>query len=66
MNSTRVLQDRKFVPSVALDMAKNQLGAKSVWIPVIQKAVDVCNEHSKCPLNTCSIASYKLIIIQDH
>lgn len=45
LNETGILVDRKFMPNVAADMARKALGPKNVWIPVVEDALKVCNEH---------------------
>lgn len=45
LNETGILKDRKFMPNVAADLAKKSLGPKSVWVPVVEDALKVCNEH---------------------
>lgn len=53
LNETGILMDRKFMPNVAADMAKKALGPKNVWIPVVDDALKVCNEHGiQLPHNT--------------
>lgn len=39
------MKDRMFHPEVTIDLAKKALGPKQNWVPVVEDAVNVCNEH---------------------
>lgn len=47
LNETGMLKDRIFQPDVGLDMAKRELGPKSVWLPVFEDALKTCNDFGK-------------------
>lgn len=51
LNETGILVDRKFMPNVAADMARKALGPKNVWVPVVEDALKVCNEHGMQLIN---------------
>lgn len=45
LNETGIMKDRMFQPMVASDLAKKALGPKSVWVPIVEEALNTCNEH---------------------
>lgn len=47
LNETGMLKDRIFQPDVGLEMAKKELGPKSVWLPVVDDALKTCNGYGK-------------------
>lgn len=59
LNETGMLKDRMFQPDVGLELAKKELGPKSVWLPVVDDALKTCNEYGKgqfflMPINSCA------------
>lgn len=44
-NETGIMKERMFHPEVTIDLAKKALGPKQNWVPVVEDAVNVCNEH---------------------
>ncbi|XP_055312406.1 uncharacterized protein LOC129574417 [Sitodiplosis mosellana] len=46
LNETGILKDRMFQPMVASELAKKTLGPKSVWMPIVEEALQACNEHA--------------------
>lgn len=44
LNETGILKDRVFQPDMGLMMAKKELGPKSVWLPIVDDALKMCNQ----------------------
>lgn len=47
LNETGMLKDRVFQPDVGLDLAKKELGPKSVWLPVVDDALKTCSNYGE-------------------
>lgn len=47
LNETGMLKDRVFQPDVGLELAKKELGPKSVWLPVVDEALKTCGNYGK-------------------
>lgn len=44
LNETGMLKDRIFQPDVGMEMAKKELGPKSIWLPIVDEALKTCND----------------------
>lgn len=42
-----MLKDRVFQTDVGLEIAKKELGPKSVWLPVVDEALKTCGNYGK-------------------
>lgn len=49
-NETGIMKDRVFRPEVTLELAKKALGPNQTWMPVVEDAVQTCNEHGLSPI----------------
>lgn len=58
------MKDRMFQPKVALDLAKKTLGPKSVWVPIIDESLKICNEHGNEQTFQFQLKKKKLILIR--
>lgn len=47
LTETGMLKDQIFQPDVGLQMAKKELGPKSIWVPIVDEALKICNTYGK-------------------